>query len=72
MRTRYLDRLLTRPDSVPQRAGGASAGWRGTRPAQRETRASSCSIRDTPVFERIIELVDERARWLVDLPAANA
>jgi len=58
---------------VPPLPAVASAGWPGTRPARRETREKLIDMGwDAPILARIVELIDERARSLLDLTAAKA
>lgn len=60
----------TMPGSVPPLPASAFEGWRGTRPARRAPRASKLIETgwDAPILGTIVE----RARWLLDIIAAQA
>jgi len=74
VRARHLDRLF-------DEAGlGAAAARRRLRGMARDAPGAARNAReqlidtgwDAPILGRIVELIDERARWLLDLTAAKA
>jgi serine/threonine-protein kinase HipA len=74
VRARHLDRLF-------DEAGlGAAAARRRLRTTARDAPGAARSAReqlietgwDAPILETIVELIDERARWLLDITSAKA
>jgi len=74
VRARHLDRLF---DEAGLGAAGARRRLRGmARDAPGAARNAREQLIDTgwdaPILGRIVELIDERARWLLDLTAGKA